>query len=517
MAFTFTASVSCQPSGGFITITALQNAPQGVLQWSVQGVASGIARSGVLGLRPYAIGPLGNDDYTVELYSPAADSYATEQTQTIACGPPAGTLVFDSLTHTDASAGSATGSLTVQVSGGVAPYTILVLPAGLVLPANAGQSVTFPGLPPGVYTVQVSDYTVSLGIPNPQSITGSVTIAAYVPSVIGCMDENALNYNPNATEAGACSFGARWRSAWQPVEVVAVAPLPTAAYLEAELWTGFPVGHPLAGSQPLTLLTTVRATVSPGGLATFRLGPFLQPLLGANDGHGGRRLDLNSPTAYATDLYQGYDLRLPGGGTLLQRGVVLNAAVPDAELGVVDGMLTPFAGRLPVWPGFDDYLVAYLLPQGGQGQFGTVAPSAATSWDSTLLPCPQHPLPVAWLAPGGGFGYWVFAGRPRHGLDQSEGTLFNEALSNERRWSERGQALATVTASSGVFSGADWSEGLRTLRTSPQVWYQPDGDGTPWVPVVLESGSFSVRRRGVNRNEVVVAFSEARPLAVQGQ
>jgi hypothetical protein len=515
MPITVNWTQSCTPSGGIITIQSITSDVTGTgsFTWHLRS-DTGIVMQGTPpgNAYPVNIGPLANAEWTLFVVPPASGGIGHGPSEpeviVINCNL-VSVLAFDAgfpAATDQTSVGTNSGIVRAQASGGTPPYTTELLELQLSQPTAGGQLSTFPNIPVGIYTVRVTDS----GIPA-QQIQDGVTVHAFEPVIERCTDEAALNYGAE----GACDFGPRWRSAWQPVAVPTVATLPVPAYLEAELWCGFPAGHSRASLYPLALLTTVRATTSPGGVATFNLGPFLRPLLGAADGAGGRRLDLNSAGAFDDDLYMGYELRLDG--VLIQRGLVINAAVPDDQLMLTNGgIISPFAARLPLWPGFEFYTVTQLVSDmfGKSGALGT---KAAGDYPGIMLPCPSHPLPVAWLAPGGSYGYWVFNGKPKLGDSVGEGSLYGEATTRERRYCSRGEGLRTIEASSGVFVGEDWAEALRTLRHSPQAWYQPGGFDTPWVPIVLGSGQFDAGRMGQRRREFLISFSEAQPVLAQGQ
>jgi len=377
---------------------------------------------------------------------------------------------------------------------------------------NSTEYFTTPPLPNGAFNINVYNHAGD-------SISRSFTVNCAVSGggepepVYGCMNPMATNYNPLATEdtdPTSCIFpepepepdpspepaSLPWRSAWQPLSVRVLAtgnPLP--AFLSAELLTG----------SPLALLTNVRATVGPDGYATFNLGAYMRTQLGAVLPSGQRRLDLNSVGALTEDLYSPYELRT--GGTLHEAGIALNSAVPDEQ---VPTILTPFA-VLPLWPGFE-YEVSRRT---SSGTLEPVAP-AATGLPRFVLPCPKNALPVRWLSAEGGYGYWVFAGRPEYSDEIGDGQLYREAQTGERRYASRGESLLRIQASSGQFSNIDLLHGLRTLRRSPQAWYQPEPDG-PWVPIVLEAGTFPAYRAGVHRYEFTISFTVAQPVTVQGQ
>ncbi|MDO7888164.1 hypothetical protein [Hymenobacter cheonanensis] len=521
---TLTTSFECQGAAGYAHLTAISG-PGINYTYSLTRASDGqvVDQGGISRTQlPLDFDSLYDDEYQLRLEDTGdATNFGTAQFS-LTCGYPnpgsgggPNALTLDSLTHTDETAAGGDGTATIQATGGVAPLTAEVVELSRTQPASSGQPTEFDLLPAATYRVQVTDSST----PTPQVVGGTVTIKAYVAPVIGCQDEYADNYDPAATTGGtaSCTYTPRWRSAWGPSGVaVAVPALPgqVKAYTEANLFIGFRPGHPLAADRPLGPPLKLRATVGPQGFAVFRLGPYLQRALGASDGAAGYRLDLNSPTAFTADLYVGYELRRPT-GELLEHGYALNSAVPDAAL--LPQVLSPFAGAVPVWPGFDSYQIAVKVTDGTPYGRGVLISGPASDFDLLTLPCPTNPLPVAWLAPGGGYGYWVFQGRPVLSDDVGEGQNFTEASSGERRWSQRGEAHGTITASSGVFNGPQFGEGLRTLWASPQVWYMPDVAGGEWVPVTLDGGSFPVRRLGLARTEVTLKFIEARPHYVQGQ
>jgi hypothetical protein len=286
------------------------------------------------------------------------------------------------------------------------------------------------------------------------------------------------------------------------------------------LYAGFPVGHPLAPGRPLRYVATLRATVAPSGLATFELAPYLRSELGALQADGSRRLDLNSLTAQTDDLYVGFRLEIAGKG--IATGYALNSALGETKLEALrtsQAPLWPFGLTFPVWPGFR-YRTS-TLHDDVTGRLGDVqkTPPASASAEGLLvaMPCPSNPLAVAWLAPEGGYGYWVFQGRHRYGDDIGEGQAYTEALTNELRYSRRAPSRKTVEASSGIFSDRTLVEGLRTLRRAVQAWYRPAGLVGPWVPIVLQAGSFPAYREGRRRYEATLEFSEAVTPTVQGQ
>jgi hypothetical protein len=88
---------------------------------------------------------------------------------------------------------------------------------------------------------------------------------------------------------------------------VPVNPGQVEADVAAELRIGFRNGRPLTFLWPLGEPIKLQASIDPDGYATFKLGPYLRPQLGASDGLGGYRLDINEERV--NDFYVGYELR----------------------------------------------------------------------------------------------------------------------------------------------------------------------------------------------------------------
>jgi hypothetical protein len=280
----------------------------------------------------------------------------------------------------------------------------------------------------------------------------------------------------------------------------------TAAYIEAELRVGFRPGHPLAEFRPLGAPISLRATVGPDGYASFKLGPYVQPLLGVDDGAGGYELDINAATP--DDYYVGYELRRADDDTLLEHGYALNAAVRDEQL--VPGFVLSAFASVPLWPGYS--WARQQLSNRSAGHYGALADVYPPT---VSLPCPNNPLLVAWLNPQGYLDFWVFAGKTQLTDVVGDGQQYQRP-DGQRRYSERGESRRQYEARSGTFKGLGLAEGLATLWRSPQVWLKPTPD-SDWVPVTIASGDFPVRRLGVLKNEVSVTFVEAAAQYAQGQ
>jgi hypothetical protein len=414
----------------------------------------------------------------------------------------------------------ATGRVQILVSGGTAPLQVSI--PGITaapVPLNEDGFVEVEGLAPDVYTADIFDSSTPV-----QRVLVPFNIPAFVAPVVGCFDEEAQNYDPLVTEPdnSLCVFAPQWRSLWPALAVpVVLSTDPLPAYITAELYAGLPPGHPKADARPLRFLATLRATVSPRtGTAMVDVAPYLRPLFGALQSDGSRRLDINGLDAFGDDLYSYFRLKV--GGVAIRSGYVLNSALPEAALvpfteqGVP---LTPFGRRIPAWPGFA--FPVPLVVTAENGRYGyVVEDSTLVNEDAGVglvhLPCPRNPVPVRWFSQEGGYGHWVFSGRPVHGDAIDEGQLYTEAGTGELRYSDPGLARRTLQVSSGPFSGRTLVEGLRTLRRAVQVWYQPELGG-PWVPVVLARGTFPAYRDGVHKYQFDVVFTEAVPQYAQGQ
>ena len=426
-------------------------------------------------------------------------------------GSATGAVEFNAST----SAAWVSASLTNQGSGPFSPGTPLVQ----VAPGR----LAIQQVPPGTYALSVEDERQCAVGFNPLLL---VTVPLAPPPVVrGCTDQEASNYNALATENdGTCRYAPRWLGLWHPDGIQATLPATsaTSAYVSGEVWAGFPPGHELAAGRPMALVATVRATVSPRtGLATFNLAPYLRGTVGSLQTDGGRRLDRNAATADSEDLFTGF--RLWVGGQIRASGYALNSSLSEVDLErhrTQNLPLSPFGRVLPRWAG---YPVRYSgMGADATGRYGVLGvgefAGAGDSFVSTVtLPCPRHGLPVCWLAPEGGYGYWVFSGNHSYGDDIAEGQTYSEAGTGELRLSQREGSRRTIEASSGVFSRQSFADGLRTLRRAAQAWYQPGGVGTAWVPIVLRSGSFPAYREGRRRYEVTIQFTEAGAVAVQGQ
>ena len=506
-------TITCTPTGGQVDFSvnkSISGSGCSVLLYdqNQNPVWSG-GISTTMNAKQFTVTGLADGQYQLEAANREASTTADVY---IGCGalPPGLTLA---VAHTDETAPAASdGTITLTPIGGTDPIALEVVELALSLLTSAGAARTFPAIPPATYTVRGTDSSTGQ-----QLVSSSITVLPFVPVVSGCQDEYADNYDPTATTGGyaTCTYTPLWRSAWQPMAVrVAAQAGQTAAFVAAELRIGFRPGHPLAADRPLGDPLPLRATVGPDGYATFILGPYLRSALGAPDGYGGYRLDLNSPSAFDADLYVGYELRRAGSDELVEHGYALNSAVPDAQL--LDYLSPFYLPAFPVWPGFSDYLVTRRAAA-GPGNYGMLyAEPADGGSDTTQLPCPLNPLPVRWLAPGSGYGFWVFQNRPQLGDTVGDGQQYRDALTGEQRFSDPGDAYQTYKASSGVFKGEALLRGLRTLWRSPQAWAQLEPGG-PWVAIVVERGSRDVGRMGVVRNELSLSFSVAAPEFSQGQ
>lgn len=432
-------------------------------------------------------------------------------------------LLISAVVVTGAPTATGQGSLEMQVSTRAQTYTAVV-----VRLSDNQRFALSPVYTPGLFTlgqIPIGAYRIELTDSNGCTASQEYTISAPAP-VVGCMDEDASNYNPLATESDVtlCTYTPRWVGVWSPDGVPVwhrPAAVPSVAFASADLYAGYPAGHSLHSVRPLAYVATVRTTVEPSGLARFDLAPYLRAELGALQADGSRRLDLNSSTAQTDDLYVGFRLEIEGRG--VASGYAVNSVLSEfrlEELRSGQDPLWPFGKTMPRWGLVFDYTVSCLVndTSGRLGKVVVARPEADpdNDWREVQLPCPANALPVAWLSPEGGFGFWVFRGNHAYGDEIGEGAPYTEAGTQELRYSSRAASRETVEAYSGVFSDRDLVEGLRTLRRAVQAWYRPQPGG-PWVPIVLQGGTFPAYREGRRRYEMTIQFTEAEPQYTQGQ
>ncbi len=537
--YSIALSYACVPNaGGTLTAVYTYTSNGGPIATPMQYYLELAGSSGASGVRmPISSNGdsadfpgLSDDIYTVRLLD-SAEALLLESNQlAVNCGSTGGggvatcDLLISNVVLTQPTTVGGTGGMSASISTRYPPLTMSVTRLAPLPEITSPLANTQPGalvlsaVPIGQFRLNVKDA---------QNCEASHEYAiAAPPPIIGCMDEAASNFDSLATQADntLCVYTPRWVGAWHPegVPVYYRPPaVPSVAYVAGDLYAGFPVGHSLAGVRPLAYVATIKATVGLSGLATFNLAPYLRSELGALLSDGSRRLDLNSLTAQTEDLYVGF--RLEVGGRGVAQGYAVNSVLSEIELEQLrteQDPLWPFGKTLPRWPGFD-YQVSCLVndTSGRLGKVVTVLSEADpdNDWREVHLSCPTNALPVAWLSPEGGFGYWVFRGNHAYGDEVGEGAPYIEAKTNELRYSSRGPSRETIEASTGVYSDRDLVEGLRTLRRGVQAWYQPDGPGSAWRPVFLKGGAFPAYREGRRRYEATVQFTEAAPQYVQGQ
>jgi hypothetical protein len=525
------ATTACQPNGGQVTATLAGGSATAAYECYLYHATYTMLGAADTAGRVFTFAAVPNGQFTLEVSlagtsagSPGDGTLVGSQAVRINCATttPVCDLRISAVVVTHAATIGGLGSVRLQVETRAATFTAVVV--------RLSDNQSFPLAPvyqPGPFVleqVEVGRYRLEVTDANGCTAWQEYAITQPAP-VVGCRDESANNYNPLATQADnrLCRYTPRWVGVWSPEGVpVVVRPtaVPAPAYLSADLYAGYPVGHSLAAVRPLRYLATLRATVAPTGLATFDLAPYLRSELGALQDDGSRRLDLNSLSAQTDDLYVGFRLEMAGKG--MANGYALNSALVETKLeGLRTGQdpLWPFGVTFPIWPGLSYFTSK--LHDDVTGRLGDVqkTPPASASAEGILvaMPCPSHPLAVAWLAPEGGYGYWVFQGRHHYGDEIGEGQAYTEAGSNELRYSSRAPSRQTVEASSGIFSHRAFVEGLRTLRRAVQAWYRPAGLTGPWVPIVLKGGNFPAYREGRRRYEVTIQFTEAASMPIQGQ
>jgi hypothetical protein len=202
----------CQGGAGVFTLTQAQPAPEAgpnlTYYWFIlndQGTDYGAAFAP--SALPVVTG-LPNGSYTSRVVATDTDTNTTYSSQNIrlvvACGPP---LSLDSVATT-AVAASMGGTITVRGSGGVSPLFVYINGLNIrqqLTPNAAGQLETvFLNVPAGKYSGALADSTPTVQ----QTVSFTATVAPYAaPTVKGCTDPAADNYDPNATEDdGSCAY-----------------------------------------------------------------------------------------------------------------------------------------------------------------------------------------------------------------------------------------------------------------------------------------------------------------------
>lgn len=298
---------------------------------------------------------------------------------------------------------------------------------------------------------------------------------------------------------------------------------PADVVVSRTLLPGFPPSHPIAVADPILAQGTypevaIRAT-NRNDAATFDIAAYCRARLVSTrepqpvDPSGrlwAAQLGVSNATAY-----------------LLDSG--LNSSQLNGYLSAY--LLSPFRTLLPYWGATWQYRTYYLqyLPTPAQLTIkmidveDTIEVSLElggppTSLATVSMPCPTYPLPICWLSPEGGEGFWIFSAKHTYGLTVGEGVSFYDAADTERLLS-RGDVRDVVSVESGYLPNPALYDGLRTLFYTPQAWaYVGDYtlDTGEWLPIIIEGGERTDYRSGEKQRQATVRFRFADPIPVQG-
>jgi hypothetical protein len=124
-----------------------------------------------------------------------------------------------------------------------------------------------------------------------------------------------------------------------------------------------------------------------------------------------------------------------------------------------------------------------------------------------------------WLNRQGGWDRWVFTFKASYSTDISDGRKWQDSSTIER-YSYRGEVREKVSVVS-QFVDFDTRKALANIRKSIQV-YQLMGDGDwtnidNFIPIVVDSGSFSDYVTGEGKMQVDLTYSYAQLIDVQTQ
>lgn len=386
-----------------------------------------------------------------------------------------------------------TGTVEVQGSGGVGPYSVTVGSASAT--AGATGKATLSGLAPGAYTATLTD---AAGIVR----TAAVVVPAAV--IAGCTLPGALNYNSAATSNdGSCVFvvmDANPTDVWP-----AHAPIPVrlrAAPIDAQpavvlltIETATPAGSALPWALVGTLrqqadpvYATVAFNVSELCKSVLRIAPPVElgndPALSALC-----RLTYVVQSAAGVDTYAGAAasfrvinaVRLPEGAEPLSLPLYTTRPVGSA-----------------LW-------VNRAIIDAATAEFVDV-PESAGDW-----PCPTRQF--VWLNPFGGWESGFFAGRHQRGTDQADPVQYRDA-SGADRYARRGTVRPTLQVYSDKLTFATY-QAIRGIRDSIQV-YERTGAGQ-YVPVLVAAGTYAEYQEQTDKTFTVDFTISYPPVLIQTQ
>ena len=364
-----------------------------------------------------------------------------------------------------------TGRGEVQLSGGLAPYSVTLTDnAGATFTVNADASglAAFASLPPRVYAVAVLD----AASPRAGRVGSLIVPTLDTP---GCPLPGALNYNPAATtNDGSCVFVAVDA---EPAGLVA-AHLPVPVLLRAA---------PIASQPAIVYLFIETATTTAGPWALVgQLRQTADPIPAAvafnvSEVCKAQFASIAPPVETGLDASLSRLLRL--------RYLVQSSAGVDTYAGT----LTPFralnAALTPPADGVLTLAAAYLEQPPTAVLWRNLATLAAgVSAEPLALPltgcAARH---FVWLNRLGGWQSGFFSGRHVRGTDQADPITFRDQAGADR-YASRGQVRPTLQVYSDKLSFTTY-QAVRGIRDSIQV-YERTGANT-YLPVLVASGSYT--------------------------
>ena len=389
--------------------------------------------------------------------------------------------------------GFAAGTIEVQGSGGVAPYTASA--GGATATATSAGLATLTGIAPGAYTATLTD---AAGIVR----TASVLVPAAV--INGCTLPGALNYNPNATDNdGSCLFVVLDE---QPTDVwPAHAPIPVrlrAAPIDAQpavvlltIETATPPGSAL----PWALVGTLRQQADPVfATVAFNVSELCKSVLRIAP-----PVELGNDPALSALCRLSYVVQSAAGvntyAAVFNPFRVINAVrLPEGA----DPLSLPVYTTRPVGSAL---WVNRAIIDAATAEFVDV-PESAGDW-----PCPTRQF--VWLNPFGGWESGFFAGRHQHGTDQADPIAYRDANGADK-YASRGTVRPTLQVYSDKLTYATY-QAIRGIRDSIQV-YERIGAGQ-YVPVLLASGSYTDYQEQTDKTFTVDFTISYPPVLIQTQ
>lgn len=386
-------------------------------------------------------------------FAPVPDGFYTAKVQADPDGAPVAIALFDvdcaeepsnaiTLTatgYTPTAAGGA-GSIEALPGGGTAPLTLQLVETGATQAGVADQPATFSAVPPGTYTVRLTDSSTPA-----QQLERAVTVPPFgATPPVAVFDSFPTAFTPVHLPV---VFTARiTEEADAPVGVVFVVEVTTD---NGVTW------------QPLVAL---RRTGTAGQVVQVNLSEYLKPQFAS---------PIQPPLETGNDaaLWVTYRVLLQAATetlatTPLQR--VLNASAPR---------LSSVLSQV-VHPNVPEGLAHFRNVLGSTGVRASTIGSAVDCLGATRQ--------FVWLNVYGGWNYGLFKGKHELNTEAGGGITYRDQQ-NADRWATLGEVREVVAVYSDRLT-AEQAAVLRGIRRSIQVYERlPSGQ---YVPVIVRQGSF---------------------------